>query len=369
MTIPLNNWCETCQEGCHDHPTICTVCGTTLGAPPATTNSRTSSGSTGVRAVPEFLTEEVRQASRELRTMLRGLRDQVQDIDTLARDAISDDAWQRIPQELLNPQAPGGSKGRPTSKAALANIPRIIVNESSSLFRQASLQIKGDTIPTPLHFKAVLGEFGPSAEMKVSDSSVIVASPRTGKGVLSDETKRAIKAGRNAVVYFERGDGVTFVRKAMLAQEAGASAVIIGNNMSDPWPYVMKDSKGEATTSGLKIPVSMIKQSDGKKLVECCRVNPNVSGDLTIQTLSRDCVVCCDSFAISQKVLQLPVCGHVFHESCALAWLTKQNTCPYCRRELPTDDPDYENERRRMQRTHAGSTSNGNESEWSGYYG
>jgi hypothetical protein len=372
MTIPANNWCSTCQEACHDHVTICTICGTSLGAPPATTSRRIASSSSGFRAVPEFLSDEVRQSSQELRDMLSGLRGQVQNLDAITREAIggNEQQWQNIPAELLNPQT-AGSSGRPTSKEVLAKIPRIVLDDKSSLFRQATLEILVDDSTTPVLFQTVPGELGPSHEIKMSQSSIVVASPRTGKGgILSEDSKLKISEGSQTIVCMERGDGVTFVAKAMLAQQAGAAAVVVANNMSSPWPYVMKDSKGEAQKFGLRIPVVMVKQTDGQKIVECCQREHQkmVRGNLKIHNLSRDCVVCCETFGVSQTVIQLPACGHIFHEQCALVWLHKQNTCPYCRRELPTDDPEYERERRRVQRTHAGNPSSNNESEWSGYY-
>jgi hypothetical protein len=36
----------------------------------------------------------------------------------------------------------------------------------------------------------------------------------------------------------------------------------------------------------------------------------------------------------------------MFHEGCILPWLEKHNTCPSCRKELPTDDLEHENRRR-----------------------
>ena len=54
-----------------------------------------------------------------------------------------------------------------------------------------------------------------------------------------------------------------------------------------------------------------------------------------------NCSVCKDDYEISQLVIKLP-CKHVFHEECIMPWLKERNSCPTCRNELPTDDPDYE---------------------------
>ncbi|KAL2930411.1 E3 ubiquitin-protein ligase RING1 [Bienertia sinuspersici] len=56
---------------------------------------------------------------------------------------------------------------------------------------------------------------------------------------------------------------------------------------------------------------------------------------------SSQCAVCMDEFKLGAEAKQMP-CKHVFHGDCILPWLELHNTCPVCRYELPTDDPDYE---------------------------
>jgi E3 ubiquitin-protein ligase ATL41 len=46
-----------------------------------------------------------------------------------------------------------------------------------------------------------------------------------------------------------------------------------------------------------------------------------------------DCVVCLSELADSDKVRELPNCGHVFHVECVDAWLHARTTCPLCRAE------------------------------------
>jgi hypothetical protein len=100
------------------------------------------------------------------------------------------------------------------------------------------------------------------------------------------------------------------------------SAVVVGNHTSEPWPYVMEGSVGEAV-SGVKltIPVVMIKQADGQAIAaNSCSRSINGNSDihqlcrLDIASESKECVVCRDDFAVDKNVIELPACSHVFHE-------------------------------------------------------
>ncbi|XP_010453731.1 PREDICTED: E3 ubiquitin-protein ligase RING1-like isoform X2 [Camelina sativa] len=61
------------------------------------------------------------------------------------------------------------------------------------------------------------------------------------------------------------------------------------------------------------------------------------------------CAICKDDIVVDEKAKRLP-CKHYYHGDCIVPWLGIRNTCPVCRYELPTDDPDYERNRRLQRR-------------------
>ncbi len=317
-----------------------------------------------------------------------------------------------LPPEALDPQA-GAARARPASRTALDGLRRTVLAHGSADLLDARVilleprRVDGPSWPSsraapPGAPRAVLdavpGEFGPrcgpprpgTRAAAAAAAAVVVCSPRTVRGgALSAGTLREIASLRRRrvpfVAYVERGDGVTFVQKALVCQRAGETTtskdapqppetlcvgVIVGNSTSGPgreiWPYVMQDTEGEARKFGLRVPVVMVRRVDGARLVRWSTSPKDAEDDVQFDTrtyapclisiLPKDsnshaCPVCTDSYAPGDTTVRLPLCGHVFHESCALAWLTKHNTCPYCRKELPTDDDDYERERRRREAT------------------
>ena len=74
--------------------------------------------------------------------------------------------------------------------------------------------------------------------------------------------------------------------------------------------------------------------------LESLEINETIYLDLKKNGLI-ECSVCKEEFTLIEKVKKLP-CKHYFHEDCLRPWLEQRNSCPTCRHELPTDDPEYE---------------------------
>ena len=57
------------------------------------------------------------------------------------------------------------------------------------------------------------------------------------------------------------------------------------------------------------------------------------------------CAICKDMVNVGETAKKLP-CGHGYHGECIVPWLASRNSCPVCRFELPTDDREYEAEKK-----------------------
>jgi hypothetical protein len=217
--------------------------------------------------------------------------------------------------------------------------------------------------PEPLILEALVSEFPPHAPFE-QEGRLHVAQPRVGSKNSAnplDMTPSPEHTSRgDEILLMERGGNLTFCQKALQAQSLGCKAVICSNSVPI-WPYTMKDSKQEAETFGLSIPIVMISQSNGKKLLEQLKKAQPMSSSprvvISAQVLGKDassCVICTESYQPNDAILQIPTCGHAFHESCAKMWLKNHSTCPFCRRQLPCQDEELEQERRREMRLYAG---------------
>ena len=91
-------------------------------------------------------------------------------------------------------------------------------------------------------------------------------------------------------------------------------------------------------------------------------INENNIKEFNEQT----CNICLDNFVKGQITVSLE-CGHFFHGNCIINWLKMRNTCPVCRHELESNDPNYEKRkhlhRETMRNLHNNSGNNNNNNE------
>ena len=95
---------------------------------------------------------------------------------------------------------------------------------------------------------------------------------------------------------------------------------------------------------------------DNLPKIEINKDNINQFKDIT-------CNICLEGFQLS-NILRVLECKHEFHEKCIITWLKSRNTCPVCRHELESNDPNYErrkhNHRENLRNLHRSNTNNSN---------
>ncbi|KAF5780148.1 putative transcription factor C2H2 family [Helianthus annuus] len=123
-------------------------------------------------------------------------------------------------------------------------------------------------------------------------------------------------------------------------QVAGEDDVYVGN----PGDYV--------DAAGYEALLQTLAESDsGGRRGAPPAAKSAVEGLLTVEVKSSDmetCAICKDRvFNCEGKVVKQLECGHMYHGECIVCWLDAKNSCPVCRFELPTDDPEYEEDRKK----------------------
>jgi Ring finger domain/PA domain len=399
MTIPANNWCADCDAPCYDHATMCTVCGATLGPMPVVDDDASAMlaarefPTVRLRPFPDSDFARLHDAGREMTELLRGVRASLANMEaahenlrqTVETAQLAMAALPTRLQDLIRDGGggAGGGSSQATSTDALELLPRTVLTEHSALFYRCSLTIERplelpSSLGTTAHqeepwtIAAIPGEFGQYERNFCLNAVLRLADPLTGHKVGSNPTSAELQHAplatapchdqRPVIYYFVRGGGVSFVRKALVAQAAGAVACVIGNHVPSPWPFSMCDSTNEAAATSLTIPTVMVSQAHGEALhrairsahgaeLSCTlRMEPTLCDDTVSSSSSTEsCVVCAEVYAAGHTIVTLSGCGHTFHEACALQWLQRHNTCPYCRHSLPLQDEELERRRQQQQ--------------------
>ncbi|RYG98465.1 hypothetical protein EON65_51395 [archaeon] len=75
-----------------------------------------------------------------------------------------------------------------------------------------------------------------------------------------------------------------------------------------------------------------------------------VTSDDLLEETNKECVFCLVEQELGSTACKLP-CGHLYHRGCVVQWLQRKCTCPVCRYELETDDPQYETQRKKRMKT------------------
>lgn len=266
----------------------------------------------------EQVTRDLQQSGAELRTVVDLLQLQIQQMrqaQTLLQHGVheseiqinsllgSNNSLRETVENLANsmdamqdPTILTAQSSNATDPATLANLPRTLLTAESPFLRQATVRLKNGT-----ELECTAATFGALG--------TVTGTPGiTDRGVWS-------------------WVGQTFVQRAQTAQEDGFRSCIVINHVTEPWPFHMMDSKGVG--GNVNIPVVLVRKECGSALLASSPEDVTV----TVEPRVEDCCVCAENFAVGHTQIQLR-CGHRFHEECALTWLRRHNTCPYCRDQV-----------------------------------
>ncbi|XVF44567.1 hypothetical protein PTKIN_Ptkin02bG0135300 [Pterospermum kingtungense] len=162
-------------------------------------------------------------------------------------------------------------------------------------------------------------------------------------------------------------DPFTFIQNHLndLRSSGAHIEFVIQNNPSEPGFRLPANIGDYFIGPGLEQLIQQLAENDpnryGTPPASKSAINSLPSVKITKDHLNSEfnqCAVCMDEFEEGTEAKQMP-CKHLYHKDCILPWLELHNSCPVCRHELPTDDPDYERRVRGTQWTGGGNNGDG----------
>ncbi|KAG2294394.1 hypothetical protein Bca4012_004522 [Brassica carinata] len=145
-------------------------------------------------------------------------------------------------------------------------------------------------------------------------------------------------------------DPVSFLQNHLQHLRSSGTHVqfVIENHPSDPSNRIPGNLGDYFFGPGLEQLIQQLAENDPNRYGTPPASKSAVDGLPTVKVTKdmlrsemNQCAVCMDEFEDGGDVKQMP-CKHVFHQDCLMPWLELHNSCPVCRFELPTDDPEYE---------------------------
>ena len=157
MTIPAtSNWCPDCNEACHGHPTICTVCGAALTNAPTTTTRTSTSTTSRIRPIPDSVTNQLRNSTIEfrnelssLRTRMEAIRSEQEEMRQFLQNRVQPD-WDNLLLGILSDTTSVNDRAdmdvsstavAAAKSATLNALPRIEFNSDNTIFQQCALEL------------------------------------------------------------------------------------------------------------------------------------------------------------------------------------------------------------------------------------
>eukprot|EP00262_Sarcandra_glabra_P015366 TRINITY_DN4729_c0_g1_i1.p1 TRINITY_DN4729_c0_g1~~TRINITY_DN4729_c0_g1_i1.p1 ORF type:complete len:360 (+),score=23.98 TRINITY_DN4729_c0_g1_i1:75-1082(+) len=176
--------------------------------------------------------------------------------------------------------------------------------------------------------------------------SIDLQNPSDIAGIFGSDVRGHTSSGQDSDAF----NPLVFLQNYLQTLISGGTNIqfVIENNSADPSFRIPANFGDYFIGPGLEQLIQQLAENDpnrygnppaSKSAVESLP-DIKISGEL-LDSDSAQCAVCKDTFEFGSIAKQMP-CKHIYHSDCIFPWLALHNSCPVCRYELPTDDPDYE---------------------------